>query len=113
MKNNRKNKLWIHSLLLATIICFFAFISGPLQSQQTKKKALFVWGGWEGHEPKKCMDIFAPWLEEQGFEVEISDTLDSYLDPEKMKSLDLIVQVFTMSQITPQQERGLLEADRL
>lgn len=74
------------------------------------KSALFVWGGWEGHEPKKCVDIFAPWLEQQGFKVEISNTLDSYLDLEKLKSLDLIVQVYTMSSITPQQERGLLEA---
>jgi type 1 glutamine amidotransferase len=75
-----------------------------------KKKALFVWGGWEGHEPKQCVDIFAPWLETQGFEVEISHTLDSYLDTEKLKSLDLIVHVFTMSEIKPEQEKGLEEA---
>jgi type 1 glutamine amidotransferase len=75
-----------------------------------KKKALFVWGGWEGHEPKQCVDIFAPWLREQGFEVEISHTLDSYLDGEKLKSLDLIVHIFTMSEIKPDQERGLEEA---
>jgi len=71
----------------------------PSWAQQRKKKALFVWGGWEGHEPKKCVDIFAPWLEQQGFEVEISHTLDAYLDAQKLKSLDLIVQVYTMSQI--------------
>ncbi len=81
-----------------------------LEMGNKRKKALFVWGGWDGHEPKKCVDIFAPWLEELGFEVEISNTLDSYLDKEKMNSLDLIVQVFTMAQITPAQERGLLEA---
>ncbi|MBM3284525.1 MAG: ThuA domain-containing protein [Candidatus Aminicenantes bacterium] len=78
--------------------------------EPSKKKALFVWGGWEGHEPRQCVDIFAPWLAEQGFTVEISTTLDSYLDEEKMQSLDLIVQVYTMSTITPQQEKGLLEA---
>ena len=75
-----------------------------------KKKALFVWGGWEGHEPKQCVDIFAPWLEKQGFEVEISHTLDSYLDTEKLKTLDLIVHIFTMSEIKPEQEKGLEEA---
>jgi type 1 glutamine amidotransferase len=74
------------------------------------KSALFVWGGWEGHEPKQCVDIFAPILREQGYEVEISDTLDTYLDREKMQSLNLIVQVFTMSTITAEQEKGLLEA---
>ena len=56
-------------------------LAGSLSAQTApKKKALFVWGGWEGHEPKQCVDIFAPWLQEQGFEVEISHTLDSYLD---------------------------------
>jgi hypothetical protein len=74
------------------------------------KKVLIVWGGWEGHEPKQCVDIFAPWLEQQGFEVEISNTLDAYLDAAKLKSLALIVQVFTMSQISPEQEKNLEEA---
>ena len=78
--------------------------------QAAKKKALFVWGGWDGHEPKQCVDIFAPFLEKQGFEVEISNTLNSYLDAAKMKSLDLVVQVFTMAVITPEQEKGLEEA---
>ncbi len=80
------------------------------EGDEKKKSALFVWGGWEGHEPKKCVDIFAPWLEKQGFDVEISHTLDSYLDVEKLKSLNLIVQVYTMASITGEQEKGLLEA---
>jgi len=25
-----------------------------------------VWGGWKGHEPKKCIDMFAPWAEAEG-----------------------------------------------
>jgi uncharacterized protein len=73
------------------------------------KKALFVWGGWDGHEPKQCVDLFAPILESEGFEVTVSDTLDTYLETEFMQSQDLIVQVYTMSTITPEQERGLLE----
>lgn len=77
---------------------------------QPKKKALIVWGGWEGHEPKKCVDIFAPWLKEQNFEVEISNTLDAYLDLEKLKKLDVIIQVWTQGTITPEQERNLEEA---
>lgn len=80
------------------------------QNAAVKKKALFVWGGWDGHEPKQCVDIFAPWLAEQGFDVEIANTLDAYNDAAKLKSLDLIVQVFTMSQIKPEQERNLEEA---
>ena len=75
------------------------------------KSAMFVWGGWDGHEPKLCVDIFAPLLEENGFRVEISDTLDSYLNREKLMALDLIVPVWTMG-TTPTQKRGLLEAVR-
>ena len=74
------------------------------------KKALMVWGGWEGHEPFKCVQLFAPLLEEAGFQVTVSDTLDSYLDTDAMRSYDLISQVYTMSTITPEQEKGLLDA---
>lgn len=74
------------------------------------KKVLFVWGGWDGHEPKQCVDIFAPILAAEGYDIEISDTLDSYLNKENMLSKDLIVQVFTMSKITNEQFRGLQEA---
>ncbi len=74
------------------------------------KSALMVWGGWEGHQPKQCVDIFAPFLREQGFEVEIADTLDAYLDAEKLSRLSLIVPVWTMGTITREQEQGLLKA---
>jgi uncharacterized protein len=74
------------------------------------KSVLMVWGGWDGHEPKQCVDIFAPWLVEQGYQVDISDTLNVYLDAAKMSSFNLIVQVVTMSTITPEQEKGLLGA---
>jgi uncharacterized protein len=74
-----------------------------------RKTALFVWGGWDGHEPKQCVDLFAPILEREGFDVTVSDTLASYLETDLMRSLDLIVQVYTMSTITPEQEKSLLE----
>jgi type 1 glutamine amidotransferase len=76
------------------------------------KRALIVWGGWEGHEPKQCADIFAPWLQSQGYEVIVSQTLDTYTDKELMQSLNLIVPIWTMGTITPEQEAGLLEAVR-
>lgn len=74
------------------------------------KKALIVWGGWAGHEPKQTADVFAPILQAEGFEVEVSDTLDSFLDEEKMQSLSLVVPVWTMGQISPEQSKGLLNA---
>jgi type 1 glutamine amidotransferase len=104
---SKKNFAVIFAVAGLLIISSFSTLG---QAPAKKKKALFVWGGWEGHEPKQCVDIFAPWLAEQGFDVEISHTLDSYLDAQKMKSLDLIVQVVTMATITAEQEKGLLEA---
>ena len=80
------------------------------QREKRKKSVLITWGGWEGHEPKKCVDIFTPWLQNQGFQVDVSTNLDLYLDADKMRAQDLIVQAFTMSEITGDQERGLLDA---
>lgn len=74
------------------------------------KSALMVWGGWEGHEPKQCVDIFAPLLQQEGFDVRVSDTLDVYLESHYMTSLSLIVPVWTMGRIAPDQEKGLLAA---
>jgi len=75
-----------------------------------KKKALMVYGGWDGHEPKQCVDRFAPFLRENGFDVTISETLDSYLDKELMNQLSLVVPVWTMGEITDAQFEGLRDA---
>lgn len=75
-----------------------------------KKKALVTWGGWMGHEPDQVADILAGILRDCNFEVEISDTLDTYKDKEKMASLNLIVPIWTMSTIEKEQLDGLLHA---
>lgn len=74
------------------------------------KKALIVWGGWDGHEPKQCADVFAPFLQQQGFDLRVSDSLDVYLEWDYMQSLSLVVPVWTMGAITGEQEAGLLGA---
>ena len=74
------------------------------------KSALFVCGGWEGHEPVQCASLFAELLEVEGFQTEIVETLDVYLNKEKLAELDLIVPVWTMGTITDEQEKGLIEA---
>lgn len=74
------------------------------------KRALFTWGGWEGHTPELSTNIFATLLREEGYEVEVTDTLDVYLDSAKLHDLSLIVPVWTMSTITKEQEQGLLDA---
>ena len=99
------------AVLLATTPAWTGSATGT-RGQVPRMRALIVWGGWEGHQPRQCVDLFAPWLVGQGFDVEISHTLDSYLDAEKMKGLALVVQAYTMGQLTPQQEKGLLDAVR-
>jgi len=75
-------------------------------------KALMVWGGWKGHEPEQTVKIFAPLLEEAGLEVRIADDLDVYLEEDYLAGLDLIVQNWTMGEISKEQEKGLLAAVR-
>ncbi|MFN8592740.1 MAG: ThuA domain-containing protein [Thermomicrobiales bacterium] len=74
------------------------------------KRALIVAGGWEGHEPRQCAALFAGILRDDGFTVTESDTLDVYLDAVLLRDSDLIVPIWTMGTITPEQERGLLAA---
>ncbi|MHB8626080.1 MAG: ThuA domain-containing protein [Aggregatilineales bacterium] len=74
------------------------------------KSALLVFGGWEGHQPQAVAALFADCLREKGFSVELSDTLDAYLDADKLRSLSLIVPIWTMGTISKAQETGLLTA---
>jgi len=67
------------------------------------KKALIVWGGWDGHEPEPVSKVFEKTLEQEGFEVAVSDSLASLEDVEKLKGLHLIVPVVTMSEISREQ----------
>ncbi len=102
-------------IFLSLVILFatettFSCMSVPVEETLQGKKVLMVWGGWDGHEPKQCVDIFQPWLEEMGAEVTVSNTLDAYLDKELMDGVDLIIQVYTMGTITGEQERALLNA---
>jgi type 1 glutamine amidotransferase len=74
------------------------------------KKALVVWGGWDGHEPRQTTEIAADLLRAAGFEVEVHDNMDVYKNEEKMKALSLVVPCWTMGQIAGDQEKGLKEA---
>lgn len=62
-------------------------------------KALIVWGGWDGHQPKEVAAIFKNVLERESFEVEVSDSLQAFEDAGHLLSLDLIVPVWTMGRI--------------
>ncbi len=73
-------------------------------------RALVVWGGWDGHQPKETTARYAAFLRQQGFDVVVSDTLDSYADTVLMDSLTLIVQCWTMGQLSDAQWKGFSAA---
>ncbi|MGL4611860.1 MAG: ThuA domain-containing protein [Trueperaceae bacterium] len=74
------------------------------------KKALMVWGGWEGHEPKQTVELFAGVLRDNRYDIDVSDSLSSYEDLDKLQSYDLISQCWTMGEISEVQEKNLLAA---
>jgi type 1 glutamine amidotransferase len=74
------------------------------------KKALIVYGGWEGHQPDKVGALFAEMLKREDFEVTLSDTLDSFADLDFLRSLDLIVPIWTMGQIDAKLSNNVVEA---
>ena len=74
------------------------------------KKVIFVWGGWEGHQPKETTEIFSEIMKKEGYDVEVYNTLDIFLDKEKMDSVNLIVITWTMGKLTTEQTKGLLDA---
>ena len=73
-------------------------------------RALIVHGGWDGHEPQAFADHYATVLRNEGFEVEVSDTLDTLRDSDALRRLSLIVPIWTMGTIEPEQLRPLQEA---
>lgn len=79
---------------------------------ESVRKALVVRGGWEGHSPVEITGLFLPFLEDRGFTVEISDSLDVYTDGALLAGTDLVVQCWTMGAVTPEQSRGLSAAVR-
>jgi type 1 glutamine amidotransferase len=80
--------------------------------ENSPRRALVFWGGWEGHAPHETAVIFADALTSHGFEVEVSDTLDCLLDGEKLSGLSLIVPIWTKGTIQKEQLSPLLEAVR-
>lgn len=74
------------------------------------KQALFLAGGWHGHQPQETAELFAGLLREAGYATEISNTLDVLLDADKLAGLSLIVPVYTMSTISEDQVKGLTAA---
>ncbi|MGI8923239.1 MAG: ThuA domain-containing protein [Fimbriimonadales bacterium] len=73
------------------------------------RHALIVWGGWPGHEPERVAELFAEMLQEEGFATETADTLDAFSE-RPLREYGLLVPVWTMGTITPEQLNPVLEA---
>ena len=74
------------------------------------KKALCVWGGWQGHTPKESCETFVPLLESEGYECIVDDNMSRYENEEEMASFDLIFPIWTMGEMTKEQWQGLNNA---
>lgn len=117
-KNNRRSFLSKAIALGSAALMPFAADSKEQDEQEDAhelpslkgRKILFTYGGWPGHEPEKFKDYMVPWLKEEGAEVLVHDKTDVYADKTIMDTIDLVIQQITMSQITREQEKGLLEA---
>lgn len=73
-------------------------------------QALITWGGWAGHEPDLVADIFRRMLEAEGASVAVTDSLDAFDDAEGLRALDLIVPVWTMSELSRERAVNVSEA---
>jgi len=72
------------------------------------KKALIVYGGWQGHDPEGLASVFESILTAEDFEVTLSDTLDIFLSD--LKVYDLIVPIWTMGTLPREAEKNISEA---
>jgi type 1 glutamine amidotransferase len=74
------------------------------------KNALIVRGGWDGHQPVETTDSFIPFLESNGFAVRVEEGSTIYTDADYLATVDLIVQINTMSTIEKDEFAGLQAA---
>ena len=72
--------------------------------------ALVVRGGWDGHEPEQTTDFFIPFLHANGFTVRVEGSPAIYTDDAFMDTVDLVLQINTMSTIEPEEFTGLQRA---
>ncbi len=75
-----------------------------------KRRALILWGGWEGHEPELVALRFGNFLQDNNFEVEMSSSLEVLKDREKLMALDLFVPVWTMGELSTGDTEALADA---
>lgn len=73
-------------------------------------EALITWGGWDGHEPDKVAEIFRVMLDAEGMAVTVTDSLACFDDADRLRTYDLIVPVWTMSELSREAAVNVSEA---
>lgn len=75
------------------------------------KRALIVWGGWEGHEPEAGAKVLSSMLQDEGFAVEVRTETSAFLDP-SLSEFSVIIPIYTMSTIAKEELEALEMAVR-
>ena len=70
------------------------------------KKALIVWGGWEGHTPERSAGVIRSMLERHAFEVHVEQGTQALAKP-GIAGFDLIVPMITMAVIARDEVENL------
>lgn len=96
--------------ILKIFLVFLTFSSTTNSQKVDDRKVLIMWGGWEGHQPELFVEQVVDWLKKEGIEYVISNDLNDYSNFEFLSNFNLIIQSVTMSQLTEDQEFGLLKA---
>jgi uncharacterized protein len=83
----------------------------PEAEEESMRKAIVVWGGWKGHEPREGAEIVGGMLREQNFDVEITDDL-GILGSSNLREASLLVPIITGETIAKAEVETLTAAVR-
>lgn len=102
-------------ILLLFLSCLSSLMTGQSVHQDEaislkNKNILVVWGGWDGHQPHVFAEKISKWAKQMGAHVIVSDSLGVYSNKDLMDKQDLIIQYWTMGEISKEQSEGLIEA---
>ncbi|MBL8066732.1 MAG: ThuA domain-containing protein [Chthonomonadaceae bacterium] len=74
------------------------------------KSALIVYGGWDGHEPEAVAHHLADLLKLEQISADLSDSLSSFSDSDRLTQYDLIVPVWTKGDIAEEWVQNVCRA---